>query len=120
MAYLNLNDLAKELAELDERDEEDDDNPLDEDERDRRADLRSLAAQLDTTLWEYAANESTLIEDIDFEDYAREFAVDVGYFRDDGNNVLMGYIDWGAWANDLKQDYLEVEFDGREYLILSY
>ena len=58
----------------------------------------------------------TLIADSYFEDYARELADDTGATNRDAswpNN----HIDWTAAADELKQDYTEVDFDGTAYWI---
>lgn len=94
--YLDLRELAEEYADLKERDT---DGALDEEGSDRLAALKALEEQLFTdTMAEYADNESTMIEDIDFEDYAREFAEDVGYMprSDHGRerSPLFDFIDW--------------------------
>lgn len=124
MSYLDLGDLAQELEELvdQEQDAEDDPEGLQptDDDKDRLAMLRGLEDQFFTTMEDYARNESTLIEEIDFENYAQQFADEVGYVQDADSNSLMSYIDWERWADDLKQDYTEVEFDGRTYLIRAY
>ena len=120
MAYLDLRDLATELEDLVDR-EEDGDNPLDDDEKERLAALQDLEGQLFTeSLGEYAQNDSTMIEDIDFEEYAQELAFDVGYASRDNTNPLHSFIDWEGWADSLKADYLEVTFEGLTYLIRGY
>jgi len=56
-----------------------------------------------------------LVRESYFEDYARELAEDIGAINKDAtwpNN----HIDWEAAAEELSQDYSNVEFDGVEYL----
>jgi hypothetical protein len=59
---------------------------------------------------------ATLIADSYFEDYAREFADDIGAVKDDAG-WPGSHIDWTAAAAELKQDYTAVEIDGRTYWI---
>ena len=57
---------------------------------------------------------TTLIRDSYFEDYAREFAEDIGAINDDAswpNNC----IDWERAARELQMDYTSGEFDGVTY-----
>ncbi|HNR55121.1 MAG TPA: hypothetical protein PKJ19_08145 [Flavobacteriales bacterium] len=56
----------------------------------------------------------TLIHEDHFEDYAQELAEDIGAVNRDAqwpNN----HIDWKAAAEDLLQDYSEVDVDGTTY-----
>lgn len=58
---------------------------------------------------------ATLIAESDFEDYAQELAEDIGAISPDAswpNNC----IDWTKAANELRQDYSEVDYDGMTYL----
>lgn len=60
----------------------------------------------------------TLILESHFEDYAQELAEDIGAVNKDAkwpNN----HIDWEAAADELKQDYTEVDFGGETYLMRS-
>lgn len=60
----------------------------------------------------------TLILESYFEDYAKELAEDIGSINKDAtwpNN----HIDWEAAADELKQDYTEVDFGGETYLMRS-
>lgn len=58
----------------------------------------------------------TLIDDLYFEDYARELAEDIG--ATDSRAAYSwphSHIDWKAAAEALQQDYSSVVIDGREY-----
>lgn len=116
MDYLDLEDLAKELADLNERTDSQD-SPLDDDEKERLAALVELEGQLFTDMADYASNERTLIPEEEFQDYAQDFAYDVGYASRADENPLHQFIDWGGWAESLKADHTEVTFDGATYLI---
>lgn len=58
----------------------------------------------------------TMIPESDFEDYARSFAEDIGAIPDD-SKWPMTCIDWSQAADELKQDYTEVEYQGTTYLV---
>lgn len=120
MEYLDLEDLAKELADLNKRAELQDDS-LDEDDAQRLKVLLALQGQLfPDSLAEYAKNESLMILEDEFEDYAQEFAYDVGFVKRGDDNPLHTFIDWEAWADSIKTDYSEVTFDEDDYLIRAY
>jgi len=63
--------------------------------------------------WKYG---ETLIRDSYFEDYAQELAKDVGAI-DRYVPWPLRHIDWSAAADELKNDYMLVNFDGEEYWI---
>lgn len=117
MGYLYLDKLAKELSDLEAPLEDEDE--LDEDERERLTALRKLDDQLFTSMDEYAANESLLIPEEEFEDYCQQWASDCGYAESE-SSPLSWYIDWERWADDMKIDFTEVEFEGDTYLIRTY
>jgi hypothetical protein len=56
----------------------------------------------------------TLIEEDDFEEYCKELLEDCGYISKDFPVWIE--IDWDATANNVRQDYQEVEFRGTNYL----
>lgn len=95
---------------------------LDDEETERLVALTSLDNQLFCNLDEYGRNEPTMIAEHEFEEYAREMARDVGWLSEhtEETNPLMSHIDWAGWAEDLKSDYTEVEFDDETYLIRAY
>lgn len=57
----------------------------------------------------------TLISDYYFEEYARELAEDISGPELREAAWPFSYIDWGAAADALRQDYSSVEVDGRTY-----
>ncbi len=63
--------------------------------------------------WQHGA---TLIADSYFETYAEELASDIGAIPADAKWPL-NHIDWEAAADELKQDYTAVEFDGITYWV---
>lgn len=107
MEYLDIRDLADELDELAEQDE------LDEEERDRYDALKSLEDQLGGLSDDRGP---TLVAEHDFEQYARDFAEEIGAIPD-GNNWPTYCIDWEWAASELAMDHTRVTFDGTDYLI---
>src|SRR3990167_2818967 len=63
--------------------------------------------------WIYGA---ALIRETHFVEYAQELAEDIGTVKSDAEWPLR-HIDWDAAAEELKQDYTEVDFDGVTYLV---
>lgn len=61
--------------------------------------------------WEYGM---TFIADFYFQDYAQELAEDIGAIDPEAGWPL-GYIDWTAASEALKNDYTEFEFRGTTY-----
>lgn len=85
------------------------------DEDDQKA-FEALAKEAEGSPdWEHG---ETLIRDSYFEDYARELAEDTGMVKGDEDWPLR-HIDWEAAADELKNDYFSVDFDGVEYWIRS-
>ena len=76
--------------------------------------LKALAKEGEASPdWPYG---ETLIRDSYFEDYAQEFAEDCCEMPK--SDVWPLYcIDWERAANDLKMDYMSVDFDGINYWI---
>lgn len=107
---LDSRDLIAELEELEEQDE--DGNPLDADQIERRDAIRELA-EAGIEDWYHGA---TLIPEDEFEDYARQYAEDIGETGMEDRWPYM-YVDWEAAANALQQDYTVVEFEGVTYYV---
>jgi len=61
--------------------------------------------------WKYG---TILINDSYFEEYAREYAQDIGAIERD-TSWPCTYIDWEAAANALKMDYCSMDIDGETY-----
>lgn len=64
--------------------------------------------------WRYGA---PLIRDSYFTAYAQELAEDIVGAMKHGNDWPFRHIDWDAAADELKQDYTEVDYDGVSYWI---
>ncbi len=78
--------------------------------------LRALNEEgLNCVDWTYG---ETLIRDSYFEDYAREFAKDIGAINGD-EGWPANCIDWEQASDNLKQDYTSIDFDGVDYWVRS-
>ena len=78
------------------------------------ASLKALAeAGEDSPDW---TTGETLIRESYFEDYARELAEDIGAIQKD-MSWPCNHIHWDAACDELKQDYIEIDFDGVTYFI---
>lgn len=88
----------------------------DEENSEELAELLKLAEQGEGYGdWEHG---ETLILDSYFEEYAQELASDIGAIKKDAewpNN----HIDWTAAAEELKNDYTELDFGGETYHMRS-
>lgn len=97
--------------------EEDPEWPLDEPIEDTRAELKLLLVLKEEaegySEWEHGA---AMIRDSYFENYAREFAEDIGAVSRN-EDWPKCHIDWEAAADSLRQDYTSVEFDGVTYWV---
>ena len=85
-----------------------------DDEQEELVTLEALADEAASSPdWRYG---ETLISESYFTEYARQFADDIGAI--DGNAAWpCNHIDWEAAADELKQDYMSVDFGGETYLI---
>ena len=111
--WLYLPDLEKELDDLNDLFDETGGHLDDEEDKERRDALQALADELGGTL--SSQGDETLIPQYDFEDYAREFAYDIGMVERDSSIEM--YVAWEKWSNDLAMDYTSVTFDGTDYYI---
>jgi hypothetical protein len=62
--------------------------------------------------------EPTLIADDDFAEYAEQLAEDLGMTKDT-SSWPFNHIDWEAAADELRQDYTSITYDGDDYLTRS-
>lgn len=81
-----------------------------------RAELRSLKALAEeaggySSEWQYGM---LFIRDSHFEDYAEQYAEEIGAISSDYQWPL-SHIDWGAAADALQMDYTSYDFDGVTY-----
>jgi hypothetical protein len=90
----------------------------DEDEDKELKDLESLLESLKgyggDHQWEGDWYPVTLVRESYFEDYARQFAEDVGAISGD-EQWPANCIDWERAARELRMDYSSVDFDGETY-----
>lgn len=120
--YDELNDLRERQEVIDQRDAETDilaeyvdAEPLDEDEAERLKALEELADEIGEDTMRYG---ETMIPVDDFEDYARQTAEEtIPNFDRRSNDWPFNCIDWTEAAENLSQDYTEVEFDGVDYYV---
>ena len=74
-------------------------------------DIEKLEDEVSSSEWDYGI---TFISEDEFEDYCEELVEDCGYISKDFPTWIE--IDWKATANNVKQDYSEVEYQGVTYL----
>ena len=98
-----------ESLELDESDEDE----IDESNKEELRLLKALAEECEG-YGDWIQGIALIREDF-FEEYAREFAEDIGAISDDVSWPC-NCIDWERAARELKIDYTEVDFDGVSYL----
>ena len=105
---LDSRDIIARIEELE------DDEDLDADARVELAELRALAKQgEDLDDWEHGL---CLVRDSYFKRYAQELAEDCDYINGDaGSRWPYTCIDWEQAAEELKQDYTSLEYDGVTY-----
>lgn len=87
-----------------------------DDEEEELVNLRALAKDAADYAedWQHGA---TLIRESYFVDYAQELAEDITGYDQSKASWPYTHIDWNAAADDLKQDYTEVEFNGVTYYV---
>lgn len=82
-----------------------------EDEQGELDSLLNLKEEANTSEWDHGV--SFISEDY-FEDYARQFAEDIGAISRD-TQWPATHIDWDSAANEFQIDYTAVDFDGVTY-----
>ena len=108
---IDSRDVIERVKELEEREANITDEAT-EGELEELAKLRTLTEEAASSEWEDGV---TLINEDYFEDYAREFASDIGAIQD-AMNWPCSCINWERAAEELQMDYTEVDFDGVSYL----
>lgn len=93
---------------------------LDEWEADYLEELEFLEAVIEEgeSYSRYWGHGATLIHEDYFEQYAQDYAEDIGAIGRD-TSWPANHIDWEAAAEDLKQDYTEISFGGHNYYVLN-
>jgi hypothetical protein len=88
---------------------------LDEDEQEELVALNALQQEAESYSQEWS-HGATLIRDSYFITYAQGFAEDIGAIDREASWPCY-CIDWEKAAEDLKQDYAAVDFDGERYWV---
>jgi hypothetical protein len=109
--FINASDLmerVKELSAMPERDEF---------EEQELIGLRTLVSDLESRFGRgyIEQNNTTLVRESYFEEYARDEAYDMGDVSKEGS--VDSYVDWPRYAEAVSQDWAEVDFDGTTYLV---
>jgi hypothetical protein len=109
--FINTSDLMKRITELAAKAERD------EYEDEELTALRKLRNQLESMLGNgYAErNNKVIVRETYFEEYAREEAYDMGGGAWEGS--VDSHVDWEGYANAVRQDWSDVDFDGTTYLV---
>ena len=117
---IDVRDIIDRVEQLDP---EFSDIKLTDDETKELAKLRSILAELvgygGDEQWRGDWYPVTLVRDSHFRAYAEQLADECGYTdeaaRDSEKNPLLAYIDWEAWARDVRMDYTPIKIDGTTY-----
>lgn len=109
--FIDSRDIIERVEELEGFENVD----LDDDEKEELQALQELVGECEgySGDWQYGA---TLIRDSYFEQYARDFAEDIGAV-DRSTSWPNDCIDWKEAAEQLQMDYTCVDFDGVDYWI---
>lgn len=59
----------------------------------------------------------TIIHEDYFTEYCEELCEDIGHVSRDLPWYIANHIDWDGVASEIKQDYIEVEFEGSSYFM---
>ena len=78
--------------------------------------LRALVEEINNNAGDNADDGVTLVSDSYFEDHARQEAEDCGLLKDT-DRWPGNCIDWKEAADQLKQDYSAIDWDGVEYWV---
>ena len=105
---IDSHDVIQRISDLEGTDDEDEQKELDA--------LKALQDEAEGYAedWKYGA---TLIRDGYFTTYAEQLAADISNYN--SRDVTWPYtcIDWEQAADELKQDYTEVDFNGTTYYV---
>jgi hypothetical protein len=112
-SYIDSRDIIERLNELESQVHEGETDSLDEYEFAELVRLRALNEEGEGTFEDWHHGVYLIPED-EFEDYARDFAYDIGAINRNASWPLT-LIDWKAAAEDLRQDYSSIEIEGRTY-----
>ena len=113
--YLDSRNLQERIGELEELKGRlsDEGDPMNEEEQEELDNLVNLKEEVEADgEWDFGI---TFIPEEEFEDYAREFAEDVGAISNDAQWPAT-CIDWEQATKELEQDFTQIEYDGTTYL----
>lgn len=118
---VDLRDVLERIADLELEIGSDEENDFDQEEL---AELNAFVKELldnygGEDIGDIAENEPTVVNREYWLEYVKMFAEDIGAI-DSNANWPICHIDWQAAADDLEQDYVTFDFDGRGYLIRAY
>ena len=115
MDYIDSRDIIERIKELREDSNNLSTNDLSDCEQDEMRLLQALVEEgkAATADWEFGV---TLIHEYSFREYAQEFAEDIGAISREFQWPLH-CIDWERAADELKMDYMEVDFGGATYYV---
>lgn len=115
---INSRDVIKAVEELEDLIADEDTTPEERAElKEELAPLKALANEASQYNEDWHHGE-TLIHDDYFENYARQFADDIGAI-DTNASWPLNHIDWESAADELKHDYVSVEFGDETFWIHS-
>lgn len=97
----DVEERIKELEEMEERDE---------DEQEELKELLAFKEEVETTEWDYG---ETFIHDSYFNEYAQELFDDC--YSHNVHESVRNYIDYDAFAEDLKHDYTYANLGGETF-----
>lgn len=78
--------------------------------------INTFCAELSDYSSDFEYGEAIIREDY-FTQYAEDFCKDCGLVPSDLSSLIEDNLDWDGIAEDLKQDYTSVEYDGDTYYI---
>lgn len=112
---IDSRDIIDRIEELEaEIDEAEADQEL-EDEKEELAALKDLEKEVSSSPdWSYG---EVLIHEGYFTDYCEELCKEIGDIPGKLPWYIENHIDWEGVAREIKQDYIEVDFDGISYYI---
>ena len=127
--FIDGRDVATRIEELEsERDDYQEDNELDDYPGWETAEEDSLWYKWDLSeegfelhqledfaegYWTDIGEATSIIRDTYFEEYAEDFAYGIGEVERESSIAF--YICWESYADDMKSDYSELDFDGVAY-----
>ena len=85
-------------------------------EQEELTNLKELAEQGENNASDWI-HGSVLVRDSYFQEFAENEADELGLMNESSNSWPFNHIDWEAAAEELQQDYCEIDFDGVTYWV---